>query len=902
MYNFQCFSFVRPLIFIMVCIVFSPTLINAQKKKKKRQQQEVKVDSTKTEVKKKVKGDFKPYDEIITKGAVSDSGLFITHRVKEECYFEIPDSLLYRDMLLVSRRAAVSSGDFDPMVAGERPHEALMIRWEKSPGGKFILLRKVTSRNRLKYSGEDKGFKEALNLQTLDPVLVSFPIKTISLDSSSFVIDIKPLFLADVKEINPFQRSIFEIIGLALPKKYVFKKDQSYVEETRSFAQNIEIRSMMTYTYTKRGATSVYTILMHRSMILLPEQPMQPRIADDRVGYFTQAFYKYYENAPVEIGYHVKRWRLDVKPEDVERFKNGGLVEPEKKIVFYIDNATPEKWKPYIKQGVEDWQAAFESAGFSEAIIAKDAPENDPDFHPEDVRYSVIRYTASPVPNAKGPSVADPRSGEIIESDIIIYHNVLKTIRNWRFAQTAANDIKVQVAHIPDSIIGEGLRYVVSHEVGHSLGLRHNMGASAAFPTDSLRSPTFTHQYGTSPSIMDYARFNYVAQPEDKKVSVMPPKPGPYDHYAINWAYRPIPEASNEYEEQETLNAWIVARQDDPWYYFGQGDLQTGDPNALREDLGDDRIKSSEYGIANTKYIIEHLDQWLKDEGESYDQMEELYSAVLKQYDRYLGHIGALIGGVYQDRPRQGNDDVFMQHVDKDTQRKAVRLLLDQYRQLPSWLQNDALSNKLNIIQNLGTIRRIVTPSTFIENLYAYSLTSYLVNDGKLRTLIDFELTEPSIAYKPSDLLRDIRNDIFKETIRGRKLDHYRQKLQGVYVSWLLKKSHLGEVTNASKAAFEEESESFFQPEYLSCYHEYPVSGIDMNDIGNYTAIAEGDALYYQLLFSGSKEKSNKLNSIILSEVQTVKRLIEKNKYVNDPDTRAHYNYLLAKINRALTY
>ena len=632
------------------------------KKRKKKKTTEIQKPKPKPKPK---KGAILPYGKVVTKEMKTDEGLFKVHSADDTYLFEVPDTLINREMLMVTRIAKTANG----IGFGGGKTNTQVLRWQRK--GKKILLR-VVSHNVV--ADTILPVHEAVVNSNFEPVLFSFPIKAFNKDTTAVVIDATSLFSTDVKPLGfpQFYRSRYKISRM--------DKTRSYIDRVSSYPENIEVRHVKTYFAGKppsNGSVGSISVEMSNSMILLPKVPMKRRYFDERVGWFARGQVDYgLEDQRSKTVTYLDRWRLEVKDEDLDKFKAGELVEPKKQIVYYVDRATPEVWRPYIKQGIEDWQVAFEAAGFKNAIIAKDPPskEEDPDWSPEDVRYSVVRYLASPIPNANGPHVSDPRSGEILESDINWYHNVMSLLRNWFFIQTAAINPEAQTIEFKDEVMGRLIRFVSSHEVGHTLGLPHNMGSSAAYPVDSLRSASFTKKFGTAPSIMDYARFNYIAQPEDKGVALMPDI-GPYDKHAIEWGYRPILDKTAK-DEKETLNKWILDRADNPMYRFGH--QQAGgvvDPSSQTEDLGDDAIKASAYGIKNLQRILPNIEKWTTKDGENYDEMATMYGQVLSQFNRYMGHVTANIGGVYEYYKTSNQEGAVYSHVAKSHQKNALQFI-----------------------------------------------------------------------------------------------------------------------------------------------------------------------------------------------------------------------------------
>ncbi|HAX14438.1 MAG TPA: zinc-dependent metalloprotease [Leeuwenhoekiella sp.] len=708
------------------------------------------------------KSKLKPYNKVITAEAESDNGLFTTHRLDDHLYFTIPDSLMEKDMLLVSRIAKVPAGYGGGYVnAGSKVNEQV-IRWSRR--GNFVDARVINFENQ---SDQDSPINKSVEANNFFPILFSAEIKALAKDSTGVVIDATDLFTQDITAINA--------VSPRLRKQYKVKRlddKRSYIESAHAYPQNIEIKHVMTYDTEEppeRDQASTLTFLMNQSMILLPEDKMQPRIADERVGWFTLRKYDYDSDALKSDDYRIlRRWRL--VPKDIEAYKRGELVEPVKPIIYYLDPATPLKWRPYFKQGIEDWNAAFEKAGFKNAIIAKDppSPEEDPEFSPEDVRYSVIRYVASTTRNAVGPSVSDPRTGEILESDVIWYHNHLRSYRNRFMIEAGAQNPAARTLETPEAEIGEMMRMVIAHEVGHAIGLPHNMKASSAYPTDSLRVASFTQKYGLTPSIMDYARVNYVAQPEDKGVRYIRMM-GPYDYYAVNWGYRYIPEAETAEEEKPTLDQWILEKAGNPWYEFGSS---TGvDPHSQTESLGDDNIKASLYGLANMKKVIPNLIDWTTKDGYGYDDLDEVYGELTRLWRGYVYHVITNVGGIYETRKTADQEGVVYEPVPKSIQEEAVTFLNEHAFTTPEWLLDKEI---LNRIESDGAIERI-------QNLQTRALNSLLSVD-RINRLVSTVEQEGAEAYSPIELMTDLRKGIFSELYAAQKTDAYRRNLQRAFI------------------------------------------------------------------------------------------------------------------------
>jgi len=747
----------------MATLLFAPSTLSAQKKwQTERKSKNKKETAVPPAPEKKPETVIKDYNKVITKDAISDDGLFTVHKVDKKYYFEIPNTLLDKDMLLVSRLSKLPSNLGGGYVnAGSETNEQLIV-WQRFQDKILIKLKSYKA-----VANDSLPISISVKNNNYEPTLFAFDIVAFSKDSANTVIDVTKFYGSDVKSISG--------LSSAMREEYKVKgldDSRSFITTMKSFPMNIEVIQDFTYNASKPPVladTETISIQMNQSMILLPEDKMQPRLADPRVGWFTMSQYDYGSNElKSDNKTYIRRWRLE--PKDPVAYAKGELVEPIKPIVYYIDPATPEKLRKYIKLGIEEWQKPFEAAGFKNAIIAKDPPtkEEDPEFSPEDIRYSVIRYVASTTRNAVGPSVSDPRTGEIIESDVIWYHNHLRSYRNRYLLETGAANPSARTLNTSDEEMGDMMRMVIAHEVGHALGFPHNMGASCAYDTESYRNGDFTQKNGIAASLMDYARFNYIAQPGDKGVRFIR-QMGPYDHYAVNWGYRVIPNAVSPEAEVPTLDKWILEKAGNPVYKFGK-QSSSFDPSSQTEDIGNNSMKASTYGLKNLEYVAAHLSKWTSDVTNNYDDLSELYDEMLAVWSRYVGHVVTNVGGVYENLKKPNQEGAVYTVVPKAQQQEAMEWLQANAFASPSWLVNIKTLKNTDVA---GYTERF-------RNLQARHLNSILSFD-RIGRLMDAEI-QGTANYKALDLLRDMRKGIWKETNAVSSVTIYRRNLQRAYI------------------------------------------------------------------------------------------------------------------------
>jgi hypothetical protein len=703
----------------------------------------------------------------ITDMAPMAKGMFNIYKTgKGDYYLEIPDSLLKRDMLFGSRVNSISNNS--RISAGQRRTNPIMVYFARQ--GNMLLMYQPSV---LSYADSTDIVSESLQRNNATPVAMSFDIIERNAHNDASLIDVTRLFTSEVPLVWPAGVTNGE--GHADPKL-------TAIVMAKSFNKNVEFKTSYNFT----GGREPFCITVQYSFVLLPRTPYRPRFADDRIGIMNENKRKYGSDKPIVSQRFIDRWKIVPRKEDMEKYKRGQLVEPEQPIVFYVDTLMPQQWRKYVHAGIEAWNAAFEKIGFKHVIKAVDYPRSA-SFDADDSRFNCFKYITSTEANAQGSHWVDPRSGEIIQGEILWWHSVLDKLRSWIFVQTAAADKEVRGKEVPEATLGTAIRYATAHEMGHVLGFEHNMRGSYAYPTDSLRSPSFTQRYGTTASIMDYARNNYVAQPGDKEKGVWlyPPLLGPYDYLAIEYSYKLIPEATTSDEEVPVLNDWLAKVQNNPMYLFSPTTISPvlPDPSSQSDALGNDLVKSARYGVANLRYILSNLIRWTLKPNDPLDLLKARYSDIVKLFEKITNLPISYLGGVYVYAGTYGQHKNNNIPVTKEKQQETLNYLIKEVADAPQWLAPKEITSLVGSQTNEITSWQ----SGIIDDMLGSIILSRIAGN------------EITTGYSVSDYLKDVDNAFWRHTVKA-SLSDFDKNLQMKYVENIIKLATTATSPNSKNA------------------------------------------------------------------------------------------------------
>lgn len=896
----------KKFITLLVCLMVLPgflsfNMMDAKSKKKKSKGKTELVEKKDSTSKKKTS----KYDKTFVKDkscvtARAEGGFMTLHKAKGKLYIELPVQYFGREMLIASTISESSAADLASI--GYKPTNPMHVRFDKVDSTIFLKEVNVLP----DYDESNEPMARAVARTGMDPIINSWKMTCWNNDSSAVVFEVTSMFTGNYEKLAPVKTGS---AGGGVSITANFNNNGSALGEIKAFEDNVSIKSVLSYTVSANLMQLValknkepFTVGVTRTILLLPEKKMRPRIADSRVGIFLSGRTDLEADVDAISRYSVlKRW--DLQPSDSAAWARGELVEPVKPIVFYLDDAFPSLWREPARKGALRWNKAFEAIGFKNAVQVLDFPSDDPEFDPDNLKYSCIRYVPSSIANAMGPSWADPVTGEIINASVIVYNDIIKLINNWRFTQTAQVDPRVRAKRMPADVVEESVEYVIAHEVGHCLGFMHNMSASAAYKVDSLRSASFTAKYGTTPSIMDYARFNYVAQPEDKGVSLTPPYLGDYDYFLVKYAYCPVIEASDMKSEAAVLEKWVDEKAGDPIYRYGrQQVMHRYDPSAIEEDLGDDPVRASQYGVKNLKYILSHLNEWMPNEVDPDATIRaQRYEALANQYNRYLKAVMLNVGGIYLTEVKPGTPGTATVSVDKDRQRESLKWVLNELKNC-SWLEDKSVTDQFNMRVGLAPILQYYTALELFETHKNVILSSYLAGDS-------------TDAYTLRNWLDDMYNGVWESALKGRAPKRDDRILQNLYVTFLsgivTKKSTLVKVKNIAM-----DSESSYLPsvDHIVAFGldetGLVAENIDMlrrleeeHGIG-YVASQLGLDSFgrpgYNWQYRVNIRTIDESKTMLYGEMKRVEKLLKKAAAASTGDARVHYEAALYQLQSSM--